>query len=144
MQRCLLGEKRKPDNGYKFPDTFFSASSSKEAVDEEELRRLFYVALTRAEQHLTISYSRFNGAGKEMEPSRFIAELQENHELPTQKIGIATDTLAEFQALAFEDEQRPEIEKIEREFVTALLDKFTLSVTALSNYLNCPLEFYFR
>jgi superfamily I DNA/RNA helicase len=40
---------------------------------------LFYVALTRAEKHLTISYAKFKEDGKEMEASRFIIELKTNH-----------------------------------------------------------------
>ncbi|HEX4957352.1 MAG TPA: PD-(D/E)XK nuclease family protein, partial [Lacibacter sp.] len=38
----------------------------------------------------------------------------------------------------------PEIDKIEEEFIGALLDKFTMNVTALNNYLDCPLGFYFK
>ena len=68
-------KKRKPGGGYKFPDTMFS--SQPRAGDEEELRRLFYVALTRAEKHLYISYAKFKNDGKEMEPSMFIAEILE-------------------------------------------------------------------
>ena len=56
--------------------------------DEEELRRLFYVAITRAEQHLYISYSKFKNDGKELEPSMFIAEIQDEHQLPIEKIII--------------------------------------------------------
>jgi DNA helicase-2/ATP-dependent DNA helicase PcrA len=53
-------KKRKPGGGYKLPDTIFTSQpATAEKNDEEELRRLFYVALTRAEQHLQISYSRF-------------------------------------------------------------------------------------
>ena len=50
-------KKRKPGGGYKLPDTMFS--SQPRSKDDEELRRLFYVALTRAEQHLYISFSQF-------------------------------------------------------------------------------------
>ena len=46
-------KKRKPGGGYKLPDTIFSSAPA--SSEEEELRRLFYVALTRAEQHLNIS-----------------------------------------------------------------------------------------
>ncbi|MBS1653268.1 MAG: ATP-dependent helicase, partial [Bacteroidetes bacterium] len=54
-------KKRKPGGGYSLPDTMFS--SQPQHKDEEELRRLFYVALTRAEQQLQISYSRFKNDG---------------------------------------------------------------------------------
>jgi DNA helicase-2/ATP-dependent DNA helicase PcrA len=48
----------------------------------EEERRLFYVAVTRAEQHLTLSYalSRYRfGTVKPCEPSRFLEELDPQH-----------------------------------------------------------------
>jgi DNA helicase-2/ATP-dependent DNA helicase PcrA len=83
-------KKRKPGGGYSFPDTMFSSQPKQR--DEEELRRLFYVALTRAKQHLHISYSRFKNDGKELEPSMFIAEIQAIHALPVEKVEITTET----------------------------------------------------
>jgi DNA helicase-2/ATP-dependent DNA helicase PcrA len=113
-------------------------------VESEELRRLFYVALTRAEQHLFISYSCFKNDGKEIEPSMFIAEIQEQHELPVEKVFVDADVLTNFQILNLQTEQAPEIEKIEEEFISRMLEKFVMNVTALNNYLKCPLEFYFK
>ena len=135
-------KKKKPGGGYKLPDTMFSSQPA--ASDEEELRRLFYVALTRAEQHLYISYSKFKNDGKELEPSMFIAEIQDEHQLPVEKIIIDTEVLSEFAALHFSESEAPEIEKIEEEFIGHILDKFVMNVTALNNYLKCPLEFYFK
>jgi DNA helicase-2/ATP-dependent DNA helicase PcrA len=142
-------KKRKPGGGYKIPDTMFSSSSlssaeGKKATDEEELRRLFYVALTRAEQHLYISYSKFRNDGKELEPSMFIAEIQDQHALPVEKVILDTEVLASFAAIHFGNPEAPEIEKIEEEFIGHILDKFVMNVTALNNYLTCPLEFYFK
>ncbi len=138
-------KKRKPFGGYKFPDTIFSSRSDDGPGRElEELRRLFYVALTRAERHLEISYSRFKNDGKEMEPSLFIAEMQEHHHLPAEKIIIDAEVIAAFQLLQLQEIVMPEIEKVEEELVGRLLEKFVMSVTALNNYLKCPLEFYFR
>ncbi len=136
-------KKRKPGGGYSFPDTMFTSQPTKQA-EEEELRRLYYVALTRAEQHLFISYSRFKNDGKEIEPSMFIAEIQQQLGLPAEKVFISDDVIAEFQALQFAESMAPEIEKIEDDFITAMLDKFVMNVTALNNYLKCPLEFYFK
>ncbi len=134
-------KKRKPGGGYKLPDTLFSSQPA--AGDDEELRRLFYVALTRAEQHLYLSYSKFRNDGKELEPSMFIAEIQDGHELAAQKRPIDTATLAEFAVLDF-SAHAPEIEKIEEDLINRLLEKFVMNVTALNNYLKCPLEFYFK
>lgn len=135
-------KKRKPGGGYKLPDTMFSSQAA--GNDEEELRRLFYVALTRAEQHLYISYSKFKNDGKELEPSMFIAEIQDQHDIPAEKVIIAADVLADFSALHFTEAEAPEIKKIEEEFIGHILDKFVMNVTALNNYLKCPLEFYFK
>lgn len=139
-------KKRKPGGGYKLPDTMFASSPSSGAGmgEVEELRRLFYVALTRAEQHLTISYCKFKNDGKELEPSMFIAEIQDEHQLPAEKVFIDTEVLSEFAALNFGEAQAPEIEKVEEEFIGHILDKFVMNVTALNNYLKCPLEFYFK
>lgn len=135
-------KKRKPGGGYLFPDTMFSSQPKQR--DEEELRRLFYVALTRARLHLHISYSHFKNDGKELEPSMFIAEIQDTHELPVEKVVIDTEVLSEFAMVQFTTAQAPEIEKVEAEFITQLLDKFVMNVTALNNYLKCPLQFYFQ
>ena len=135
-------KKKKPGGGYAFPDTMFS--SLPKHKDEEELRRLFYVALTRAKLHLHISYSRFKNDGKELEPSMFIAEIQDVHLLPVQKIVMDTAVISEFAMIQFVAVQSPEIERVEADFITQLLDRFVMNVTALNNYLKCPLQFYFQ
>lgn len=134
-------KKRKPGGGYKLPDTMFSQAA---AADDEELRRLFYVALTRAETHLYISYARYKNDGKEMEPSMFVAEIQEQHpEFISEKITVSENDLFEFQALQF-TAQAPQIDKAEEDFITNLLEKFVMNVTALNSYLKCPLQFYYQ
>ncbi|MEO6327425.1 MAG: ATP-dependent DNA helicase [Ginsengibacter sp.] len=142
-------KKRKPSGGYKFPDNIFNLTPALSKVEgagseDEELRRLFYVALTRAEQNLFISYCCFKNDGKELEPSMFIAEILDNHELQTEKIFIDPVVQAEFQVLQLENDVKPEIEKIEMEYINSLLERFVMNVTALNNYLKCPLEFYFK
>lgn len=137
-------KKRKPGGGYKMPDNIFEQATASGASDAEELRRLFYVALTRAEQHLVLSYSRFKNDGKELEPSMFLAEIQAQHELPVEKVILDETVLAEFAALHFTAKQAPEIDKIEKDVINGMLEKFVMNVTALNNYLKCPLEFYFK
>lgn len=135
-------KKRKPGGGYSFPDTMFT--SVPKSKEEEELRRLFYVALTRAQRHLYISYSHFKNDGKALEPSMFIAEILEKHLLPVEKVYVDESLQAEFAALQFKEELKPEIEKIEEDVIGALLDRFVMNVTALNNYMKCPLDFYFN
>lgn len=135
-------KKRKPGGGYSFPDTMFTSQSKQ--TEEEELRRLFYVALTRAEKHLFISYATFKPDGKELEPSMFIAEIQDEYpDFTAVPIAIEKETEDFFSILEFQ-QTAPEIEKMEEDIIGRLLEKFSMNVTALNNYLKCPLEFYFK
>lgn len=135
-------KKRKPGGGYSMPDTLFA--SQPVLSEEEELRRLFYVALTRAEKHLFISYSNFKLDGKPLEPSMFIAEMQETGLMTTVQQTLSKDEISDFTILQFQETIAPSIEKIEAEFIERVLDKFVMNVTALNNYLKCPLQFYFN
>lgn len=54
-------KKRKPFSGFSFPDTLFLSAAK--GNDTEELRRLFYVALTRAKKQLTVSFSNYTNEG---------------------------------------------------------------------------------
>lgn len=53
----------------------------------EEERRMFYVAMTRAKKHLTISYVREKN-GKAMEQSRFLGELFQNRPIIKEALSI--------------------------------------------------------
>jgi len=77
--------------GLEFPSVFvvgmeenlFPSFMAKESIDSmDEERRLFYVAITRAEKLLTISYanSRYQyGKQRYNDPSRFLREIDINH-----------------------------------------------------------------
>jgi DNA helicase II / ATP-dependent DNA helicase PcrA len=135
-------KKRKPAANFSMPDTMFNTLGKQS--DEEELRRLFYVALTRAEKHLYISYSKYKNDGKPLEPSMFIAEIKAAHALPVVNVLINEAVLTEFAILQFSGQQKPEIAQLEKNLVTRLLEKFMMNVTALNNYLKCPLAFYYQ
>ena len=134
-------KKRKPGGGYKLPDTMF-ASAPSAAAEGEELRRLFYVALTRAEKYLYISYARHNNEAKQLEPSMLIAEIQQQHHLPVEAVLIPEEEMTAFRLLQF-TAQAPEIAAAENDLIDGLLSKFQMNVTALNNYLKCPLQFYY-
>lgn len=134
-------KKNNKHKGYRLPDTVFS---NMDATDEEELRRLFYVALTRARKNLQISYALYSNEGKNLEPSMFIAEIQEYSRLKINEINFSDKTLEEFAEMMYNKGLAPEIEKIEYDFVNRLLGKFVMNSTALNNFLNCPLNFYFN
>jgi DNA helicase-2/ATP-dependent DNA helicase PcrA len=136
-------EKKKGNTkGYKYPDTLFSTMISN--TDDQELRRLFYVAMTRAETHLTISYAKLASNGKEREPSKFIAELRDGNTEKLNTIAISDESVHEFTILNLTEDRRPEIAALEDALITPMLDRFVMNVTALNSYLNCPIHFYFN
>jgi DNA helicase-2/ATP-dependent DNA helicase PcrA len=134
--------KRKPSRGYALPDTVFE--TAEKGSEEEELRRLFYVAITRAEVYLSLSWSRFRSDGKELERSAFIAEIQEEDPLVQEDVNIPEVQLMDLEALRFSEGLAPEIAGVEEAFLKPLLEKFVMNVTALNNYLYCPLQFYYQ
>ncbi len=134
-------KKNKSPKGYKIPDTVFS--SQPHSDKDEELRRLFYVAITRAEKYLFITYPLFSNENKELEPSMFLAEILEQHPLSVEQKILTQEEIYQFQTLLF-TEQSPVLASIEEDFINPLLSRFVLSVTALNNFLDCPLKFYYQ
>ncbi|HEV7621152.1 MAG TPA: ATP-dependent DNA helicase, partial [Flavisolibacter sp.] len=136
-------KKRKPYKAFSFPDNLIAAQS--DSNDIEELRRLFYVALTRAKKHLYISFANYTNEGKPLESSMYIAEIQEEHELPKEKIYLDTSILTEFSLLQFaEQEIAPEVHHLDEELADRVVSGFVMNVSALNNYLRCPLGFYYQ
>ena len=135
-------KKRANNKGYKLPDTLFVSHST--ATSEEELRRLFYVALTRAEQFLTISYAKQKDDGKDLESSMFLEEIKAVHVLPEEHPVPETSVITAFNLVRLLSAQSPVIEKMDTDIIDKALDKFAMNVTALNNYLNCPLQFYYN
>lgn len=126
---------------YSLPPAIWTRCSGSE---EEESRRLFYVAMTRARRQLVISWPQRDNNDKELEQSRFVAELVQGGGQP-QTIVLPDEALLAFGAVTLQAQQRtlPQ-ELIDTGFVDSLLQKYSLSVTHLNTYLRCPLSFYFN
>ncbi len=133
---------RGANRGYKIPDNIIHSTG--EAHKVEENRRLFFVGMTRAEKTLLISRALTGNDGKEKEASRFIAEIRDEIPLPGEKPYLSEVQLVDFAALNFTEIRRPEIQHIEKQFIDRLLNHFSMNVTALNNYLECPLKFYYN
>lgn len=134
--------KRKTSKGYLLPKTVFR--TAEKGSEEEELRRLFYVAVTRAEVFLRLSWARYRMDGKELERTVFIEEILERDPLPVDVIDVPEEALMDLQALHYQEGLAPEIAAVEETFLEPLLERFVMNVTALNNYLYCPLQFYYQ
>ncbi len=129
--------------GFSYPDTLTQASDD-EIAQKEESRRLFYVALTRAKQCLHISYAAKDKNGKEQEASQFVSEIIAGTYLQVQHPKVSEETMFDFLAMQYAETLQPKVELLDKNYIDLLLQNYTLSVTHLSNYLDCPLRFYFQ
>jgi DNA helicase-2/ATP-dependent DNA helicase PcrA len=124
------------------PHGFLKTERLTRKEKNEDERRLFYVAMTRAKKSLTLSLSQTQESGREIVPSIFTAEID-----------------PKFTALAATKDIENEMEKVlelsftpiikpysaqEEAFVKELLDSYVMSVTHLNNYLACPRLFYYN
>lgn len=101
----------------------------------DERLRLFFVAMTRAERHLTISFSRHSSAGKETLPASFLAAVN----LTPEKYDIVhtTDTIKEeLETLWYQ----PLIDLHPRatmaELLAPTLERYRLSATHVGAFLD--------
>lgn len=133
---------RANSRSYKLPDNLVSNNTT--TPGEEESRRLFYVALTRAKTHLHISYGLKDDKDKEQTRSTFVTELLEDDALQLVKKTVPDTLLADYLLQRFKEKAKPEIELVEREYIDQVLKRYTMSVTHLNNYLKCPLKFYYQ
>lgn len=135
-------KKRKPFSGFSFPDTLFATGAK--GNDTEELRRLFYVALTRAKKHLYISYPNYTNEGKQLEATMFLAEIKMEHELEVKPEIIPDDVVTSFNILQFQKDKAPEVAHLDDELVDRIVQNFGMSASSLNSYLKCPLGFYYQ
>lgn len=127
----------------KLPNTIFKTKPSPEENDEEE-RRLFYVALTRAKKHIfltyAISYGETNSPTLTV-PSKFLSEIPK-HQATKLETKIYEENFDERLRLTFAKKKWQPSQALE-EFLRQLIKDFILSPTALNSYLECPQRFFY-
>lgn len=126
---------------FHMPTQFKSLDSAEQDKNEDE-RRLFYMALTRARVGICVSYSRFSSDGSQRIPSQFIEEIGKTLKLNQE--GNEYDFRArEKQHLLFAPKGKRARSTIDTDFVQERFSEYGLSPTALNNYLSCPWRYYF-
>ncbi len=110
-----------------------------ETESEDAERRLFYVALTRARHAVEVTCARTDRGGSERLPSRFIEEIDPKlvkfvHEGAESKLPKGSE---------FRPRRRARVPLDDLAFIRRLFVERGLSVSALNNYLACPLNYFY-
>jgi DNA helicase-2/ATP-dependent DNA helicase PcrA len=136
-EKSLMSSKRK---------TFTLPESIEEKIeerDEEVKKRQLYVAITRAKQFCTISYSAHSYAGADQQLAAIIAELPPAI-FDKQTVSETEDTILQSdQRLYITSQAVPELYSM-TELVAQEYENRKISVTMLNNFFECPWKWYFR
>lgn len=128
---------RRPRTGFYVPQK--GAASE----DDEDERRLFFVALTRSRGDAVITMSKMGAAGKPLLPSQFVEDIdrrfitRENCRALESRLRKKTPFIL-----------RPKINAGPslslKEYLQRVFLEQGLTVTAFNNYLSCPWEYFFK
>jgi DNA helicase-2/ATP-dependent DNA helicase PcrA len=110
--------------------------------DKEEARRLFFVALTRAQEHLTMSFATHNDQAEATPECQFVSELVA-HGLSTIHPAVSVETVQRAQQQLHAPVPLPG-DVPGSDTLEAILDDFVLSATTLNAYLKCPIGCYYE
>jgi DNA helicase II / ATP-dependent DNA helicase PcrA len=115
---------------------------SKDENSDDDERRLFYVALTRAKEEIFITCSNIDENGKEVLPSPFISDIRQDRK-ENLDVSYFEKKIAESPQNLFAERKQTGVKEVDREFVLELWQSHPLSVTALNNYLECPWKYFY-
>jgi len=127
----------------KLPEGVMQLQKLAEHEHEEDERRLFYVALTRAKKRVFISYAKNYEVGKPKPqvPSRFVSDLGD---LPQELEVKPYREEAEKRLKLIFKKTSDEMTDGTESYLKDLVQDYALSVTALNNYLTCPRKFLYQ
>lgn len=138
------GNNRKPEK-ITLPEGVLKNVKLTDKEKNEDERRLFYVAATRAKSHLTISYAdqyTSFGSAREALPTMFIAELGDTHLYVVDVQAIETEAHQHLETiLKSKIPVKAQHNDRERAFLQDLADNFKVSATSLNAYLFCAYKF---
>lgn len=115
------------------------SSFSSEIDDQDDERRLFYVAITRAKKKIFFSSSDTDETGRDYLETRFLSELGDNT-ISLEK----TDKEEESFSPARELSLPQQTSQIDSALLVSHLEERGLSATSLNNYLNSPWDYLYR
>ena len=135
MMKCNDGKKsgkwpggEKNSGRFSYPPSLNGKVENESQLKEQENRRLFYVAMTRAKKVLHLSYS------DDSPQTHFIKEFEEFID----KVEVA-ESIEDCQSV-----DKVEIPEFSDDVQRDIEGELSLSVSSMNAFLKCPLSFYFN
>ncbi len=122
------------------PEHFHLPDILSGSAELEDERRLFYVAITRAKEHATISYSQTRGEGRADAPTSLLEDLASELLIRVEGDPEKEDPLESEQPLPI---LRTEASEDDLATLKAAFLAQGISPTALNNYLECPWHYFY-
>ncbi len=133
----LWGNKRGITN-FRLP---YPLGNAHQSGKEEDERRLFYVALTRAKEEIVITHSHMKSDGREQILSRFVEELPK--ELVQKEEGRQTKDGDEILSRIAKREAK--VHTVwDKGYLRSIFMEQGLGATSLNNYIECPWKYFFE
>ena len=130
-------------NKFSLPDTLtFTQKDDENKL--ESARRLFYVGMTRAKEHLQISFAESSNTGKALEHTIYIEEIKAKTDFIIEKKHLSAEKISKYAALALTESKPVNADMLDKEYIKSILEKFEMTATHLNKYLQCPLTFYYE
>jgi len=122
---------------------FPGVAAGEEAQKIEDEKRLFYVAATRAKEHLIMTYAAVNEDGSEQAPTQFLLDLPDN--LAAQEEAVLSEQeRQEFQTVRLGGHTMPKTSGLgDTQYISELLDQRGISPTHLNSFLDCKWKYFF-
>lgn len=127
----------------KIPEGILQFVATEDKEKNEDERRIFYVALTRAKKQVTVTYARTTISGnrsRENTRAMFIEELPEISRSNYETAPFEQDALPLLERLLRKPPtETPNVE--EKDWLAGLVSSYVLTPTALNTYLLCAYKF---
>ena len=135
---------RRNRTDFYIPAHFSPSTAGVDSEDEEnDERRLFYVALTRARKEAIITMARVGEGGRERLPSAFVEDIVPAFLVREDCVGIE-ERLAKQTPFFFKPKINFGPSITLKEYLRKVFGEQGLTVTALNNYLSCPWAYFFK
>lgn len=134
---------RRASSDFYIPGSIYGKKESSVSDEDEDERRLFFVALTRARKEVVITMAREGVNKRQALPSQFIESI--NPELISREDTHPIESrLRESSTLYLKPRENSGPSVTLEDYLKKLFLEQGLTVTALNNYLLCPWEYFFK